>query len=72
MKINDLTNLWVGYNEAENFRVLICALDTKEAQEIANIYRLESGMEGSFMISEFTDVTTSFDCDYVLTYSDAE
>lgn len=67
MKINELNNLWLGHNEEENFKVLICALDAEEAQEIAENYRFDSHMEGKFVISEFSDVNTVFDCDYVLT-----
>jgi len=69
MKIAELTNLWIGYNAAEDFRVLICAFDKIEAQEIANEYRNDTQMEGSFEVSEFTDTEAKFDCDYVLTYS---
>lgn len=67
MKVNDLNNLFVGYNTAERFRVLICALDIEEAQEIADGYRFDSRMEGYFEVSEFDDIDTKFDCDYVLT-----
>lgn len=67
MKITDLNHLWVGYNEKEDFRVLICALDEQDAQEIANDYCLDSHMNGKFEISEFSDTNTNFDCDYVLT-----
>jgi len=67
MKINELTNLWVGTNETENFKVLIVALDREEAQEIANSYCLDSHMEGKFDIAEFDNTETQFDCDYVLT-----
>lgn len=67
MKINDLTNLWVGYNKTEDFRVLICALDIEEAQEIANGYLLDTNMKGTFEITEFDNLETHFDCDYVLT-----
>lgn len=70
MKINELTNLWVGTNEAGDFKVLIIALDKEEAQEIANGYCLDSHMEGSFTIEEFYNVNESFDCDYALTYCD--
>lgn len=66
MKVTDMTNLWVGYNETEDFRVLICALDIQEAHEIANSYRLDSHLDGDFEISEFNDINTHFDCDYVL------
>ncbi|MBE5940871.1 MAG: hypothetical protein E7266_10850 [Lachnospiraceae bacterium] len=67
MKINELTNLWVGTNEVENFKVLIVALDKEEAQEIANGYCLDSHIEGKFNITEFDSTETQFNCDYVLT-----
>lgn len=69
MKVTDMTNLWVGYNEEEDFRVLICAQDKQEARQIANGYRVDTLMEGTFEITEFTDVNVRIDCDYVLTYN---
>ena len=66
MKVNELTNLWVGYNETENFRVLICASDEVEAQGIADEYLADTHLEGEFVITEFEDVNTHFDCDYIL------
>ena len=69
MKVTDMTNLWVGYNEEEDFRVLICAQDEQEARQIANGYRVDTLMEGTFKITEFTDVNVRIDCDYVLTYN---
>lgn len=69
MKVTDMTNLWVGYNEEEDFRVLICAQDEQEARQIANGYRVDTLMEGTFEITEFTDVSVRIDCDYVLTYN---
>ena len=69
MKVTDMTNLWVGYNEEEDFRVLICAQDEQEARQIANGYRVDTLMEGTFEITEFTDVNVRIDCDYVLTYN---
>jgi len=65
MKIEDMTNLFIGYNDAENFRVLICALDEIEASEIATQYCFASRMEGTFIIKEF-DPTVNIDCDYIL------
>ena len=67
MKINEMTNLWVGYNEDENFTVLICSLDREEAYEIVNNYCLDSRMQGKFEITEFKEINTHFDCDYILT-----
>lgn len=66
MKINELNNLYIGYNKTEDFSILVCAHDKHEAFEIANGYRLESSMSGSFEISEFDDINTHFDCDYVI------
>ena len=71
MKINDMTNLYVGYNEKEDFRILICSFDGKKgAEEIAEEYRIDSDMEGEFEILEFADsnvhFNVSFDCDYAL------
>ena len=68
MKAIDMTNLYVGYNKEEDFRILICAIEgEKEAQRLANEYALDSGMkEESFEISEFNDINTHFDCDYVI------
>ena len=66
MTVNEMTNLWVGYNETEDFKILICASDEIEAQEIADSYRLDSHMEGKFEIKEFCDVEEKFDCDYVV------
>jgi len=66
MKVNEMTNLWVGYNKTENFKVLILALDEAEAKEITEGYRLDVHLEGKFEIYEFTDVNEHFDCEYVL------
>jgi hypothetical protein len=66
MKVNDMTNLWVGYSEEDDFRVLICALDLEEAQEIADEYLSDTHLEGAFVITEYEDVNTHFDCDYIL------
>ena len=67
MKVNELTNLWVGHNKVENFKVLICALDKEEAQKIADDYCIDSHMESKFEITEFNNLEIQFDCDYVLT-----
>ena len=66
MKVNELENLYVGHNETEDFKILVCALDRIEAQDIANEYCLDSHMEGRFEITEFDNTETQFDCDYVL------
>lgn len=66
MKINELTNLYVGYSKVDDFRVLICASDEAEAQEVANIYLSDTHLEGTFEITEFKDINTRFDCDYIL------
>lgn len=62
------TNLFVGYNEEEDFRILICAFDKVEAAELARGYRLDSNMKGDFEISELEKPIDEyhFDCDYVI------
>ena len=67
MKINDINNLFVGYDEEDDFRVLICASDEKEAEEIAKSYKEGGNLSGEFTISEL-EGNERFDCDYVLTY----
>jgi hypothetical protein len=68
MKAVDMTNLYVGYNKEEDFRILICSVEGEYgAQRLADEYALDSGMEEeSFEISEFNDIDTHFDCDYVI------
>jgi len=66
MKITDMNNLWMGCNEEEDFNILICANEEKEAQEIADGYARDTGMKGKFIICDF-DVDTRIDCDYILT-----
>ncbi len=73
MKITELTNLFVGYNESEDFRVLICALDEQEAMNIVRSYATDAHLSSDpsdWDISEFKDVDTHFDCDYVITSGD--
>ena len=62
------TNLFVGYNAKEDFRILICAFDIEEAAELAEEYRCDAALEGRFEISE-PEVGIDkihFDCDYVI------
>lgn len=75
MKITDLNGLYVAYNTEEDFRILVVAQDEAEAMDVArsyfsdsNMYSLPDGIE----ISEFDDVETKFDCDYVVTFADGE
>ena len=65
MKIHEMTNLFVGYNETEDFKILICAFDVIEAQELAREYGHEANLKGSWKILE-PDVGDRFDCDYVI------
>lgn len=67
MLVTDMTNLFVGHNEKENFTVLICASDETEAASIAEKYRTDLEMDGEFDITEFYQTCTTFDCDYILT-----
>ena len=66
MKANEMTNLWVGYNETEDFKILICASDEIEAEEIAESYKNDTNLEGKFEIKEFCNTEEKFDCDYVV------
>ena len=66
MKVTDMNNLWIGYNEEEDFNILICANEEKEAQGIADEYAKDMGLKGKFVIGDF-DIDTCIDCDYILT-----
>ena len=61
-------NLFIGYNREEDFRILICAFDREEAQELANEYKFDSGLNGKFEIKEIEGGIDHihFDCDYVI------
>lgn len=68
MKWHEMQNLFIGYNEDEDFRVLICAFDIHEADELLRGYALDAHLEGKWTITE-TDANTNnvrFDCDYVI------
>ena len=65
MKIYEMTNLFVGYNEEEDFKILICAFDSVEAHELARQYGFDSNLKGSWKILDL-DVGDRFDCDYVI------
>lgn len=61
------TNLWEGYNENEHFRILICAESIEEAIKLAEEYRKDSKMEGTFEVKEDPYISNKkFDCDYVI------
>lgn len=64
----NFTNLFVGYNEEEDFRILICAFDKEEAAELAREYCFDAGLSGYFVISEPEGKIDDmhFDCDYVI------
>ena len=69
MKWYEMQNLYVGYNEDADFRVLICAFDIWEADEILRGYALDSDIEGDWEITEADQNTSKmrFDCDYIIT-----
>lgn len=62
------TNLFIGYNKEEDFRILICAFDVEEATELAREYASDSGLSGTFEISEPENGIDNihFDCEYVI------
>ena len=70
MTIDEMTNLFVGYNEYEDMRILICAFDEGEAMEVARDYAMDTGLSSDpsdWTITEYEDVTMDFNCDYVIT-----
>lgn len=66
MGVNDITNLYVGYNAIEEFCVLINAPDINKANEIAEGYRVDSDMQDFFIVKRYQNENIRFDCDYVL------
>lgn len=63
-----MQNLFIGYNEDEDFRILICAFDKQDAAELANEYRFDANLNGHFEIQEIENGADNihFDCDYVI------
>ena len=71
MKITDISGLFVGKNADENFNILIAATDEQDAQRIADEYASESGLGGTFAVTELPTepndiMKLNFDCDYVV------
>ncbi len=62
------TNLFVGYNQTEDFRILICAFDEEEAADLAREYCSDSKLRGIFEIQKLDKKIDDihFDCDYVI------
>lgn len=62
------TNLFVGYNETEDFRILICAFDEEEAADFAREYCTDAKLRGTFEIQNLDKKMDDihFDCDYVI------
>ena len=77
MKIFDLVNLYIGYNELEDFTVLIKAEDKYEAKKCIVNYALDSGFDFEnilyWEVRPFLakDVDTQFDCDRIISLEDA-
>lgn len=71
MKLNELIGLFIGYNEEEDFTILIAASDMEDAVEIATSYRDDTGLKGKFDVREIPEtieelMKINFDCDYVV------
>lgn len=66
MKVNELLNLWVCSHREEDFKILVCASDEIEAQDVIKSYSNDTGITLNFEIIRFDDVRTTFDCDHVL------
>ena len=64
----NFTNLFIGYNSQEKYRILICADNEDDAKELAEEYRKDASLDGNFEISEICNNidTIHFDCDYVI------
>ena len=62
------TNLWVGYNAKEDFRILIVAWDEKVARMMATEYCRDAGLDGFFEVEKFEGDMSHihFDCDYII------
>ena len=74
MKITDVQGLYVAHNKVEDFNVLIAAGSTEDAMRCAVEYFNDAYMahnRSDIEISHFDDVTTRFDCDYVVSDWDA-
>ena len=65
MSIQDMTNLWNGWNKAESFTVIIVASDEEEAMDIVREYGNDAGLTDDWAILEF-DASCEVDCDYIL------
>ena len=63
MRVTEL-NLWVG--NVNEFRFLICADDEEQAVKIGEGYKVDAGLDGALEVTEFSDVNTSFSCDYIV------
>lgn len=66
MKICDMENLFVGCNNEEHFKVLICAPDAITAEKIVEEYRVDMNLAGKFCIAEFDNTEINIDCSYIL------
>ena len=70
MGITDISGLYVARNDLENFNILVCAQDEEEAMDLAVTYFFEGNFEHharrDITISEFDDINTHFDCDYII------
>lgn len=63
------TNVFLGYNKKEDFRILISAWSKAEAETLAEEYQKDAGLQGHFDISEAPERIDDirFDCDYIIT-----
>ena len=60
--------MFIGYNKEEDHRILICAHDIEEAQELAEEYRYDVHLDGGFDIKKVQGGIDDihFDCEYVI------
>lgn len=70
MMVRDMVNLYVGYNEQNDFHILICTWDDEAgALVLAKKYGAEAGLEGEWeIISDPAAIdSVKLDCSYVIT-----
>ena len=56
----------LAYNGKENFKVLVCARDKKEANLLMVDYSEEANLESDWMFTKTSIENEIFDCDYMI------
>ena len=67
MTIKDMTNLYVAYNETEDFTIFVIACDQREAEAKANDYGNDAGLDGEFEVLDANiEPDMKVDADYII------